>query len=604
MPTYRITDPTSGRALKLTGDSPPTEQELEGIFAQTFGEQETPPALPVDTPPALPPEPGFAQLPSLATAAEPALQIATGLGASAVGGLSALGTLATGGGLDLAAKRLKSVQKAGTYQPRTERGQEAAELINLPFEKAAEGWGMIGGEIGEAFGEEKGRAAGEALGEGGFQSLAILSAKPWRAAAKIQIIPEALPVGAMRKSINFSPGIEPALQTRVANTALRESVIPTKRSYGKFIKKLSETNKEVQAKIAPKADVPIKLNVDAWVRELLEKAKTSGERSLDTKAINKFVEQFKTDHTILTVGQAQKAKISLHKKLESYYKRRAAGGTVGRAARSDAMAAVAKGLRAEIERFVPEVKGLNARVADMIVAKPFLKVAANKAGNMPILSTRDFVAGAVGHQVGGSFGGAIGTAGSRILRDPRVMGGMGLLAKRLRGVKKAAKSAMTQEEAAILVESLEVTLRENPAIKGLGNESLRDLQTPTFQRNQLAVSSQELPAGPSRAAGTINSYDRIFQIAQSPEGMRLLVERLGREQKYTQLLNEVLKIPEQLALPAGQGFELSTQAQGMNALAMRRSGTKTMPTSTLGGISRQERIRLNNLTRGLSPENR
>jgi hypothetical protein len=34
MPTYRITDPQSGRTLRLTGDSPPTEKELNEIFAQ------------------------------------------------------------------------------------------------------------------------------------------------------------------------------------------------------------------------------------------------------------------------------------------------------------------------------------------------------------------------------------------------------------------------------------------------------------------------------------------------------------------------------------------------------------------------------------------
>jgi hypothetical protein len=32
MPTYRIKDPTSGRTIRLTGDSPPTEQELEDVF--------------------------------------------------------------------------------------------------------------------------------------------------------------------------------------------------------------------------------------------------------------------------------------------------------------------------------------------------------------------------------------------------------------------------------------------------------------------------------------------------------------------------------------------------------------------------------------------
>ena len=33
MPTYKVTDPNTGRTLRLTGDSPPTEGELEEIFA-------------------------------------------------------------------------------------------------------------------------------------------------------------------------------------------------------------------------------------------------------------------------------------------------------------------------------------------------------------------------------------------------------------------------------------------------------------------------------------------------------------------------------------------------------------------------------------------
>lgn len=33
MPTYKVTDPTTGKVLKITGDSPPSEQELETVFA-------------------------------------------------------------------------------------------------------------------------------------------------------------------------------------------------------------------------------------------------------------------------------------------------------------------------------------------------------------------------------------------------------------------------------------------------------------------------------------------------------------------------------------------------------------------------------------------
>jgi hypothetical protein len=34
MPTYKVTDPTTGKTLRLTGDSPPTEQELSEVFAR------------------------------------------------------------------------------------------------------------------------------------------------------------------------------------------------------------------------------------------------------------------------------------------------------------------------------------------------------------------------------------------------------------------------------------------------------------------------------------------------------------------------------------------------------------------------------------------
>lgn len=46
MPTYRVTDPSTGRTLKLTGDSPPTEQELIEVFGNGMNQQSSkmPPA--------------------------------------------------------------------------------------------------------------------------------------------------------------------------------------------------------------------------------------------------------------------------------------------------------------------------------------------------------------------------------------------------------------------------------------------------------------------------------------------------------------------------------------------------------------------------------
>lgn len=43
MPTYRIKDPSTGRTIRLTGDSPPTEQELEEVF-RSVGQQQAAPS--------------------------------------------------------------------------------------------------------------------------------------------------------------------------------------------------------------------------------------------------------------------------------------------------------------------------------------------------------------------------------------------------------------------------------------------------------------------------------------------------------------------------------------------------------------------------------
>jgi len=42
MATYKIKDPETGKTIKLTGDSPPTEQELEEIFSKVRGPAEPP----------------------------------------------------------------------------------------------------------------------------------------------------------------------------------------------------------------------------------------------------------------------------------------------------------------------------------------------------------------------------------------------------------------------------------------------------------------------------------------------------------------------------------------------------------------------------------
>ena len=81
---------------------------------------------------------------------ETGAQLVTGAAAQPIAGLTALGTIATGGGLDKAAERQKGVQEALTYQPQTARGQEFSTATAYPFTKLQEGAAAVADPIEEA----------------------------------------------------------------------------------------------------------------------------------------------------------------------------------------------------------------------------------------------------------------------------------------------------------------------------------------------------------------------------------------------------------------------------------------------------------------------
>lgn len=94
--------------------------------------------------------------------AEAGTNLATGLGASAVGGLRGLYSLATGDTAAEAARKTQATQEALTYTPRSAPGAAAARVAALPMELAAQGVGAVGGKIGGLMGNE---ALGQTIGE-------------------------------------------------------------------------------------------------------------------------------------------------------------------------------------------------------------------------------------------------------------------------------------------------------------------------------------------------------------------------------------------------------------------------------------------------------
>lgn len=146
MPDYIVTDPNTGRTLKLTGDSPPTEQELEQIFAnqgQAVTQQ--------------PKQESFAEAVSSIPAkslgfSENLAAIGTGALLEPVAGLAGLGAeglQALGFDVPEGADVVRSVQGLA-YQPLTEEGKKiqrgiadvAQTVGNVVEEKALEPLGL------------------------------------------------------------------------------------------------------------------------------------------------------------------------------------------------------------------------------------------------------------------------------------------------------------------------------------------------------------------------------------------------------------------------------------------------------------------------------
>jgi len=90
---------------------------------------------------------------------ESALALGSSMALAPIGGLAALGSLATGQGLDKSIKNLEGVMEQG-YQPRSEKGKKYTEnaswALNLPAE--------YGGKAGEFIAGNEGRLVGEVAG--------------------------------------------------------------------------------------------------------------------------------------------------------------------------------------------------------------------------------------------------------------------------------------------------------------------------------------------------------------------------------------------------------------------------------------------------------
>lgn len=187
MPTFRVTDPQSGRVIKLTGDSPPTEVELEEIFS-SINQSEVQNVIPSDTVDTIDGSVGKPsdELGPLDTAraavVEPLATIVTGAIAEPIAGLAGIAQAVNpfaeeGAG----AKAVEATRKALTFIPKTEPGQKALQAagefiapVGEAFQKAEQ---FLGNKTFELTGSPALAAAATSLPTLATEILGIATAK-------------------------------------------------------------------------------------------------------------------------------------------------------------------------------------------------------------------------------------------------------------------------------------------------------------------------------------------------------------------------------------------------------------------------------------------
>lgn len=351
MPVYHITDPKTGQSIDLRGEGgPPTEAELEQIFASLPPSRSTSPM-----------NPELARVTGQGTTGADELARITPIPGRAkylpAAGAALLGTgmsLATGGLGAAAAIPLVGLAGAGGAG----FGAAVRDVMGGNPQTPSVGQNVKDMTTGAAT-----QASGETLGRG----VSALASKvaPWLMQSALK---------PTQTTLNEYRTTAPAL----TQTLLDNGVSVTPAGLHKLDALLSENNAAIANAVqnAP-GDIPM-LNVARRLNDVAGRATRQVNPQADLEAISQVGENF-LNHpgvsgTMLTVPEAQAMKQETYRRLAGKY-----GELSG--ASIEAEKGLARGLKEEVAARVPGVADLNARDAQLMAAADAVGRRVGVAGN-------------------------------------------------------------------------------------------------------------------------------------------------------------------------------------------------------------------------------
>lgn len=383
MPTYNVTDPTTGMKVKLTGDSPPTEKELNDVFAKLNNNNTSPQPQPKA-------EPGFfakgGKYDRFMTGVERGVtEPFMGL-AQRIGLINQQDTSMALKGMAEERQQGGTAGKIGEFGggilPYAVVPGGATKKI-IPMIARA---GVEGATIGALRPTEKGESvtknaligatAGSATA-GLLQSPKIVS----------KLLPETSERTLIKSGLKMSTNLKQSVQDNIAETMLKEKIPISTGGLKKTSEKISNINKEIDNVISSGSGKEISRDsILQKLEDLKDKYQTGKALPQEHVAeVQKVIDEFSQRGQSIPVQQAQEFKKDIYKELNGFYEAHQKYGVVKPQAWGDARATMASAFRNELQIHFPELANLNANDAALINLNKAMEKAMGRINNSNFL---------------------------------------------------------------------------------------------------------------------------------------------------------------------------------------------------------------------------
>ena len=404
MPTYQVTDPDTGVTLRLTGDTPPTDEELEEIFASHTPQQ----SIEQTSTPQVVDEQSLQSTGAdfINSIAEPAAAIASSGAADIPAGLAGLATMAVPHSLPgmiskalgyevdetTASNVVKAIQEAFSFTPKTDSGKQGMQTVSDTLEPVG---AYIKGkeqQLGEdtrlITGSDGAAALATTIPTMIMNGLAPGSGKALTGAAQlgkktIGLIDE---VGMFEEAAKFSTTkFDKRARRDMAENLMDEGITLDGAGLDRIDNIIFNTNKQIDDIIstADKGDVRIPKvavlkDIEKLRKDVTGQLDGGKDRAIIDKIVDDFIDEIKITDSNFTLAKLQEFKKKAYKKITNWNPDKSNKDKMKDRVYKN-ISLVGKGI---IESIVPKTKVLNARQGRLIEAKKPVGQSANRIDNL------------------------------------------------------------------------------------------------------------------------------------------------------------------------------------------------------------------------------